>query len=408
MLGGILILILTGFLAHVLVNRLKGIYPFIDAVLLKRLYYYHILLSFVYYLYSLFNASDSRYYYKKVMEDFRGPEWFDFYGTSTTFIEFISYPFIRYLGFSYLAMMALFSFIGYIGFVYFYIFFKERIKFRHHFLGVDLLTLFFFLPNLHFWSGSLGKGAIIFPAIALFFYGISRINQRYIAVAFAAVIIYHVRPHIMLVMLVSCFIGLVFSTKGISWVFRLVFIAGASVAFFYIYQDVLTMVGINEEEVLTQGFDLSRRARELSKATSGIDISNYSLGLQLFTFIYRPLFFDAPGLLGIVVSIENVFYLLITLRLLNFQGIRYLFTSSFLVKSAFFSFLTVSIALAQVSGNLGIAIRQKSQVMMLLLFVIIMFLDEKRSVQYKRQMTERLRRQREAEVLMKQKESVRE
>jgi hypothetical protein len=384
MLGGILILILTSFLAHVVINRLKGIHPFIDAVLLKRLYYYHVFLSFVYYLYSLYNASDSRYYYKKVVEDFRGPEWFDFYGTSTTFIEFISYPFIRYLGFSYLAMMALFAFLGYIGFIYFYIFFKERIKFRHHFLGVDLLTLVFFLPNLHFWSGSLGKGAIIFPAIALFFYGISKINQRYIAVAFAAVIIYHVRPHIMLVMLVSCFIGLVFSTKGISWVFRVVFIAGASVAFFYIYQDVLTMVGINEEEVLTQGFDLSRRARELSKATSGIDISNYGLGLQLFTFIYRPLFFDAPGLLGIVVSIENVFYLL------------------------FFSFLTVSIALAQVSGNLGIAIRQKSQVMMLLMFVIIMFLDEKRLVQYNRQMTERLRREREAEVLMKQKESVRE
>jgi hypothetical protein len=408
MLGGIVILIITSFLAHLLVNRLKGIYPFIDAVLLKRVYYYHVLLSFVYYLYSLFNASDSRYYYRKVVEDFRGPEWMDFYGTSTTFIEFIAYPFIRYLGFSYEAMMVLFTFFGYIGFVYFYIFFKERIKFRHQFLGVDLLTLFFFLPNPHFWSSSLGKGAIILPAIALFFYGISKINKRYIAVALGAVIIYHVRPHIMLVILVSCFIGLVFSTKGISWVFRLVFIAGASVAFFYIYQDVLTMVGINEEEVLTQGFDLSRRARELSKATSGIDISNYGLGLQLFTFIYRPLFFDAPGLLGIVVSIENVFYLLITLKLLNFQGIRYLVTSSFLVKSAFFSFLTVSIALAQISGNLGIAIRQKSQVMMLLLFVIIAFLDERRSVQYAKQMTERLRRKREAEVLMKQKESVRE
>jgi hypothetical protein len=109
MLGGIVILIITSFLAHLLVNRLKGIYPFIDAVLLKRVYYYHVLLSFVYYLYSLFNASDSRYYYRKVVEDFRGPEWMDFYGTSTTFIEFIAYPFIRYLGFSYEAMMVLFT-----------------------------------------------------------------------------------------------------------------------------------------------------------------------------------------------------------------------------------------------------------------------------------------------------------
>lgn len=42
------------------------------------------------------------------------------------------------------------------------------------------------------------------------------------------------------------------------------------------------------------------------------------------------------------------------------------------------SFLTVTIALAQISGNLGLAIRQKSQVMLLFLFVIISFFDEQK------------------------------
>ena len=109
---------------------------------------------------------------------------------------------------------------------------------------------------------------------------------------------------------------------------RLLFIVGGGIAFFFIYRDVLTLVGIDEEEFLTQGLNLSHRARELSKATSGIDISNYGLGLQLFTFIYRPLFFDAPGILGLIVSVENVFYLFITLRLLSFKGVKFLFKSS--------------------------------------------------------------------------------
>jgi uncharacterized membrane protein len=212
----------------------------------------------------------------------------------------------------------------------------------------------------------------------------------------------------MLVILVSCFLALIFSSKGISWFYRAVFIALAGVAFFYIYKDVLTMVGINEDEVFTEGLNLSHRARELSKATSGIDISNYSLGLQLFTFIYRPLFFDAPGVLGLIVSVENVFYLFISLRLLTLKGIRFLLTSPFLVKSAFFSFLTVSIALAQVSGNLGIAIRQKSQVMMLLLFVIICFMEDKQRARHQMRLAEQQRKKRAEELLNRQNETIRD
>jgi hypothetical protein len=118
MLGGILILILSGFISFSVINNLKGKYPFINSALLKRLFYYHVLLSFAYYLYALYNPSDSVYYYHKVIWDYRGDTWFSFYGTSTPFIEFIGYPFIRYLYFSYEAVMALFSFFGFLGFIY--------------------------------------------------------------------------------------------------------------------------------------------------------------------------------------------------------------------------------------------------------------------------------------------------
>jgi len=379
MLGGLLIILITGILSFVVINNLKGKYPFIDARLLRMLFFYHNVLFFAYYGYTLFNSSDSQFYYQKVLIDYRGDTWGDFYGTSTTFIEFVGYPFIRFLGFSYEAIMALFSWFGFLGFIYFYIFFKENIKFKHTLFGYDLITLFFFLPNLHFWSSSFGKGAIIFLGLGLFFFGISNVKARWLAIAIGGIIIYHVRPHIMLVVLLSSAIGFVFSSKGVSLTWRVLFVMFALVAFFYIYRDVLAMVGIDEEAVISEGLDMSHRARELSKASSGIDITSYSLPLQLFTFLYRPLFFDAPGALGIFVSFENVFYLLITVQMLkSWKGFTYLIRASFLAKSAFFSFLTVSIALAQVSGNLGIAIRQKSQVMLLLLFVIISFLDEQK------------------------------
>jgi hypothetical protein len=375
MAGGILILLLTTTAAMLLVNAVARPGS-VDHRLLRQLYFYHVALSIVYYLYVLYNPSDSRgYYYGTFSTD----DWWSLYGTSTTFIRFLAYPFVRYLAFSYEASMALFAFFGYLGFVAFYLAFREQIRFRHTFLGVDLFKLIFFLPNLHFWSGSLGKGSVIFLGIALFFYGVSHLRSRLLWALLGGALIYHVRPHIMLVMLVSFALAFVFSTKGVTFFWRAVFLAGATTAFFFIYQDVLTLIGIDEEQFVTQGLDLTHRATELSKATSGVDIANYTLPMQVFTFLFRPLFFDAPGLLGWVVSVENVFYLLITMRLLSrLSGWRHLAFGGFLSKGAFFSFLSVSIALAQISGNLGLAIRQKSQVMILFLFVVLAYLDEER------------------------------
>ena len=393
MLGGILVIIITGLISFALISRLKQAHPIIDETLLKRLYFYHILLSLAYFAYILYNPSDSRNYFRKVTTGYRGDSWSDFYGTSTTFIEWVTYPFVNYLGFSYEGMMALFSFFGFLGFVYFYIFFRENIRFKHEFYGYDLLTLIFFLPNLHFWSTSLGKGSIIFMGLGVFFYGVSNVKKRVLALAIGGLIIYHVRPHIMLVILVSSAMGFIFSSKGVSVAMRIMFLVGASVAFFFIYKDVLSMVGIDEEEFVTQGLDLSHRAKELTKASSGIDISQYSLPMQVFTFLYRPLFVDAPGFLGIIVSFENVFYLLISLRLVgNLKGLKFLVTGNFLAKTAFLSFITISIALAQISGNLGLAMRQKSQVMILVLFVVLAFLDEQKLKAWKHQQLMKLRR----------------
>lgn len=393
MLGGLIVIGLSCLVAFGGIDRLKVKYPFIDTAFLRRLFFFHLLLFFAYYGYVLTSPSDSVYYYEKVLTDFRGPTWFSFYGTSTRFIEFLGYPFIRYLWFSYEAVMALFSLAGYFGFVYFYIFFKENIRFRHELFGTDLMTLIFFLPNLHFWSASFGKGSIIFLGMGLFFFGISHLKKRIVATIIGGIIIYHVRPHIMLVVLLSSAIGFMVSAKGVKMSWRILFLTGAVFAFFFIYRDVLTMVGIDEDSPVQQGFDLTHRASELTKATSGIDITNYSLPMQVFTFLYRPLFVDAPGLLGLIVSFENAFYVIVTFLMFSkWSGVKFLLSGNVLVKSAFLSFLTVSIALAQISGNLGLAIRQKSQVMILFLFVIISFLDHEKLRIWRSRQAQRLRK----------------
>jgi hypothetical protein len=78
------------------------------------------------------------------------------------------------------------------------------------------------------------------------------------------------------------------------------------------------------------------------------------------------------------VSFENVFYLIIFSKLFRWSFIDFFKRSDHVVKASFLTFLGVSFALAQVSGNLGIAMRQKSQVMILMMFVILKFMDEQK------------------------------
>ncbi|UII31646.1 hypothetical protein LVD17_25475 [Fulvivirga ulvae] len=153
----------------------------------------------------------------------------------------------------------------------------------------------------------------------------------------------------------------------------------------------MNFVGIEQGEELTEGMEFDQRAESLSRATSGVDISNYSLPLKLFTFLYRPLFFDSPGILGLVVSFENVFLLFISLYFIFKGGLLYIVRGNFMVKTTFISFFTVSLALAQVSGNLGLAIRQKSQVMLLFLYVIISLMDAQKLKRYRERMANKKR-----------------
>jgi hypothetical protein len=382
---GIIILLLTTFVSYALAD-----YFFLPGTdnnkIAKQLFWYHLLLSAIYFIYVTFNPSDSKAYYATSLA---APTWLELYGTSTTFIKFLAYPFIHYFSFTYEATMALFSFIGYCGFLFFFLSFKQVLQFRPSLWGYDLIKLVLFLPNLHFWSSSLGKGSVIFLAISLFFWSMVNPRNRWLLLILSSVIIYHVRPHIMLMMLVCYGVGFIFSTKGLPFAWRIIFLGGAAIAFFFIYKDVLTLVGIDEDQFLTQGLDLSHRANELGKATSGININQYSLPLQVFTFLYRPLFFDAPGALGLFVSVENVFYLLLTTYILfQLKSWTYVFNGDYLVKGSLLSFITVSVALAQVSGNLGLAIRQKSQIMVLFLFVVLSFLnDENRKEAMRRKQT---------------------
>jgi len=99
-----------------------------------------------------------------------------------------------------------------------------------------------------------------------------------------------------------------------------------------------------------------------------VDIANYNQAQKLFTFLYRPLFIDAPGVLGFIVSFENLLYVLFTINLIRYGPLSWRHWNG-LIRILFFIFIYGSVSLSQIAGNLGIAMRQKAQIVPLFFIV---------------------------------------
>jgi hypothetical protein len=248
-------------------------------------------------------------------------------------------------------------------------------EFRHKLWGIDFLALIMFLPNMHFWSVSLGKGSTIFLGFGLLFYGLVKPFQRLIPLLLGALLVYHVRSHLMLVVLLSLVLASVFSSKGLS-IFQKILIVGLAIAAITpVMSTFLEYAKLEEADTESLDDFVQHRGSELGKASSGVDITGYNQFFKVFTFLFRPLFVDAPGVLGIIVSFENLLYLFMFLKMLSKNFIRFMWGAPWMVKVAFITFLGSSIMLAQVSGNLGIAIRQKAQIMLLFIFALAAYAD---------------------------------
>ena len=325
----------------------------------------HLFFGIVYLIYAYATRSDSGEYYRATVQT---KAWIDLFKTGTLFIRFLCFPLSNILGLSYNAVMFIFAFIGFEGVLLFYLAARENInKVTLVFGGMTLLEILFILPNCHFWSASLGKGSVMIFAIGLTFYGLSRFNSRFPHLMIGAFLVYMVRSHMLLAIVIGLALGLFFSQSGIKWYVRYSLLSISILAVFLLSDNVLENTGTESLNIFDSQ-KIDTRAKELGKGNSGLDLANYNQGFKLFTFIFRPLFVDAPGIMGIISSFENAFLLYLTFQfLVNFPS--FWTNSTGLHKSAFFIFLLAAISLAQISGNLGIAIRQKSQIFPLLFFV---------------------------------------
>jgi hypothetical protein len=372
------------FCLFVLVFGYRFIYKFktlnlYDRKLLKRLFIYHLIVGIGFYLFIINSGGDATNYWFKTY-GFRFYEFNDVMaeissGSATGYVLLLNYIPAKVLGLSFLSGSILYTILGFCGFVYFYMILKSKVfniyaLNRVKILGLPIFPGLLFLPNLHFWSSGVGKDTILFFCIALFFYSSLRISKRFVGISISLILSFLIRPHITLFMFMAVGLGVAFDGK--LKFYQKVFITLISVVVFisavnYILNFV-QLENLDAESVERYSDTMSGNLQN-ERTTSSVDTSSFPYPLKIFTFLFRPLFFDASGVLGIVSSVENLILLLFFIKIMRNKVLKGFKSSSFIIKASGFLFLMGALSFSLILGNLGIMLRQKTPfIMMLIIF----------------------------------------
>lgn len=356
-----------------------------DIRFLKYLYVFHILVSFFYGYYVLKNGGDATGYWFMGDRFSLDADWSTYYHTGTYFILFLTYPLTKYFHISFYMGGLIFATIGFSGFIYFYIIIRRFVTRPIILYGISVFPFIMYLPNLHFWSVGIGKDALVLFAIMLFYNALFDIKQKWISVLLALVIAYHIRPHIAFFLIASSSLAVIIDGKlkmGIKIVLSTIMIIGGVLLF----NTLLSFLKIDEvsADSITQFSET--RSENLSKDSgSSVDVKNYPFPLKVFTFLYRPLFFDVHDVMGIISSIENVILLWLSFLMLKLKPFAAFKAAPMPIKSLFIFFGVSSMAFAMILSNLGIMLRQKSSISFCLIIFIIwcMAIDRQKRIKRK-------------------------
>jgi hypothetical protein len=365
------------FVNAIFLNKITAYYPILSRRLLSNLFYYHLIFFGIYYATTIFSRSDSIMYYIKASEI---GSYFDIFSeTGTSFIDNFAAIFVQF-GLSYESLMLLFSYFGYIGFVFAYLFFRENIPINVTvFKKYDLLQLLLFLPNMHFWTASLGKGSLIFMGLMIFAFSIKKPGQRILFLIVGAFFVYMIRPPVMIFVLAGFVIGLLTGREKLSVPFRITLVIASLLFLFYTQESIFAVLGLDSgsDSILNDFTDYANtQSDRLETSNSGVAMQSYSLPFKLFTFWFRPLFVDSPSILGLFSSAENLIYLLLFYKLIDKRFISFIRKAPYMVKMSAITFFSASYSMTFILTNLGIIMRQKTMVMYFGLFVVYYFLAE--------------------------------
>lgn len=336
------------------------------------IYIWHTLFCFAYFFYVLAYGGDALMYYSVALKG-----QFDFTFGTAIVIAITSFL-VKGLGFGLVSCFLFFNILGSIGLLALDGALKHATQYKTSSFK-RLATLIVFLPSVSFWTSAIGKDGISFLATGLALWAALQLNKRILLMVTAIFLMLIVRPHMAGMMIIALAMSVMFDKKSsplkrIS--LGLVAIAGAAAMVPF----ALEYAGVSDPSSSEALMDyVENRQSYNMEGGGGVDIANMSLPMQLFTYMFRPIIFEARSITALAAAIDNLIllylfivglYALIKKRSQNFTENR---------KFMWVYIILAWVVLAMTTANLGIAIRQKWMFAPMLIFLLISLVGKNRN-----------------------------
>jgi len=327
------------------------------------LYLWHTIFCLVYMLFALKNGADAINYYHRATSG--GIE----FRVGTAFVDYFVFVIIKGTGLSFLGTSLVFNIFGIVGLFAFDASLRQATWNKKKKIR-QWATLMVFLPSVSFWSSAIGKDSLAFMATGLALWAALNLRKRAVLMAISIVVMLSVRPHMAAIMIVAIFVSMMVQ-KGIPLPYRLTIGIVALIASYFIVPLTLHYVNLNnvdpnsvvEYVKVRQGYNL--------RGGSSFDVSSMSLPMKIFTYMFRPLPFEAHNISSLLASLDNLLLFVFFFWSLK-AVIKRKSPSCYSNRTFLWIFSGVSlIALATTTANLGIAVRQKWMFVPMFIFLAL-------------------------------------
>lgn len=333
------------------------------------LYAWHSLFCFVYIAYVLRNGGDALGYYRNSLSPELGFE------LGTAAINVLTSLFSSTLGLSLLGAFLAFNIFGFIGLLAYDAALRDSVEWASPRLQL-LATCIVLLPSASFWSAGIGKDALSFMSAGLALYAALALRRRTLLMAFAILAMLLVRPHMAALMATALALAMLRSAD-ISLPRRIVLGMAAVWGCAALIPLAMSTSGLGTDaDFLDLGEYIETRQQQNLEGGGAIDISRMSLPLKLFTYLFRPMLFEAHNLPALAAAVDNLVLLLLVVG----GGIGLLRRRSpSHGNRAFLWFYSLAawLILATTTANLGISVRQKWMFVPMLVYLLLSSLGQR-------------------------------
>lgn len=321
-------------------------------------------------IYWIFNqvGTDSRTYFQIALEE----EYV--FGIGTAFVGLFTKIFVFFLGEDFISVSIAYIVFPMLGNLLIYNVIKGMDS-------GDKYRAFVFFPtiglSIAFWGSGITKDAFSVLGIALIIHSLfSSERKQYIKLVIGLVLVFLVRPHIAFLFLCSFMFAIMVSGK-IALSMRTLIFAFSSLSLYFIFPVILNYIGLKDGfsfEAFSERLD--DRVESFEGTGSFIDLQNMSIAMRVFTFLVRPLPFEANGIAQGVASLQNVIILIVLVKFVLDLAANASVLRSFVFSALTAYSLAAALILAYALSNLGLATRQK----LLVLEVLVPLALQLRSV----------------------------